>query len=60
MVAGGIWLWSRGVTDLLSYGMLLLCPLMHLFMHGSHGGRHHARRDGGKAEGPSEGDSSCH
>jgi hypothetical protein len=23
---------------LLPYGLLLLCPILHLFMHGSHGG----------------------
>jgi hypothetical protein len=23
---------------LLPYGLVLLCPLMHLFMHGGHGG----------------------
>lgn len=26
------------VFGILPYGLLLLCPLMHLFMHGSHGG----------------------
>ncbi len=26
------------VFGLLPYALLLLCPIMHLFMHGSHGG----------------------
>lgn len=26
------------VLPLLPFGLLLLCPLMHLFMHGGHGG----------------------
>jgi len=26
------------VVPLLPYGLILLCPLMHLFMHGNHGG----------------------
>ena len=25
----------------LPYGLLLLCPLLHLFMHGGHGGSNH-------------------
>lgn len=37
MVLGlGYLLWSNGYTNLLAYGMLLLCPLMHLFMHRGH------------------------
>jgi hypothetical protein len=31
----------------LPYSLLLLCPLLHLFMHGSHGGGH-----GGHGVGP--------
>jgi peptidoglycan/LPS O-acetylase OafA/YrhL len=27
--------------------ILLACPLMHVFMHGSHGGHGHAREPGG-------------
>ena len=28
------------VFGLLPFALLLLCPLMHLFMHGGHGGGH--------------------
>lgn len=27
--------------EFLPYLILLLCPLMHVFMHGKHGGHHH-------------------
>ncbi len=27
----------------LPYGLLLLCPLLHLFMHGGHGSNHGGR-----------------
>lgn len=33
------------LMDFLPYLLLLLCPLMHLFMHGSHHGGHSAHRD---------------
>lgn len=33
------------VVGALPYLLLLACPLMHLFMHGGHGGHHHD--DGG-------------
>ncbi|MFZ5827833.1 MAG: DUF2933 domain-containing protein [Bacillota bacterium] len=46
LLVGGYFLWSSGSGNWLAYGMLLLCPLMHLFMHGSHGhgghSEHHA------------------
>lgn len=29
------------VLDFLPYVLLLVCPLMHLFMHGRHGHHHH-------------------
>jgi hypothetical protein len=28
------------VFGVLPYALLLLCPLLHLFMHGGHGGEH--------------------
>lgn len=35
-----------GLIGWLPLGLLLLCPLMHVFMHGGHGqGGHGARRD---------------
>jgi hypothetical protein len=36
------------VVPLLPFGLILLCPLMHLFMHGGHGG--HARSQGARHE----------
>lgn len=43
VLAGGYWLWVSGNGNILGYGMLLLCPLMHLLMHGSnsHHGHDH-------------------
>jgi hypothetical protein len=34
------------VLGALLYLPLLLCPLMHLFMHGGHGHRGHGQHDG--------------
>jgi len=40
-IAGvGYYLWSRGNQNVLGYGLLLLCPLMHLFMGGHSHGQH--------------------
>ena len=37
--------WS-GLLNYLPFLLLLLCPLMHVFMHGTHGGHgSHDRRD---------------
>jgi hypothetical protein len=37
------------VLGLLPYALLLLCPLVHLFMHRGHGGReHHNHRNSGE------------
>lgn len=41
VLAGGYFLWTEHQAHLLAalpYLVLLLCPLMHLFMHGGHGG----------------------
>jgi hypothetical protein len=35
----------------LPYALLLLCPLLHLFMHGGHGGGH-GDHGGGRPAGP--------
>ena len=38
------------ILGVLPFALLLLCPLMHLFMHGGHGGGHgenHDSREGG-------------
>lgn len=38
LLAGfAIYLWTAGYRNLTGYAMLLLCPLMHLFMHRGHG-----------------------
>ncbi len=37
----GFYLWTEHQTHLFEYGLyglILLCPLMHVFMHGGHGG----------------------
>lgn len=41
VLAGGYFLWTEHQAHLLAalpYLVLLLCPLMHVFMHGGHGG----------------------
>jgi hypothetical protein len=41
LVIAGLYLFiehTAHVFNLLPYGLLLLCPLMHLFMHRNHGG----------------------
>lgn len=49
-VVGGYFLWTEHrahVVQALPYLILLLCPLMHIFMHGGHGGHGgHGRNDG--------------
>lgn len=59
LVGGGYWLWSRGVTNIFSYAMILLCPLMHLFMHGGHE-KHDHDHGGAEKQGRKEGGASCH
>ena len=41
---------------ILPYGLLLLCPIMHLFMHGGHGGHGDHSAQGDHAEHQAEGD----
>ncbi|MCW2319309.1 hypothetical protein M2322_004884 [Rhodoblastus acidophilus] len=36
----------------LPYLLLLACPLMHLFMHGGHGGHQHGKSETGKEDQP--------
>lgn len=41
IVAGGYFLWTEHQAHLLAalpYLILLLCPLLHIFMHRNHGG----------------------
>jgi hypothetical protein len=49
LLIGGFYLVSEHRAHLLGWlplGLLLLCPLMHVFMHGGHSGhRPHAGRD---------------
>ena len=63
VLAGGYYLWTEHQAHLLSalpYLILLLCPLMHIFMHrGHHHGGHHRgdqddsrRGDGNKGDQP--------
>lgn len=59
LLGGGYWLWSSGYTNVLGYAMILICPLMHLFMHRGHGHGH------GGESGAAHGDkgntkASCH
>ena len=49
VVAVGYWVYTyhlEHALGLLPYAILLLCPLMHIFMHGGHGhgghGSHHS------------------
>lgn len=41
IAAGGYFLWTEHQAHLLAalpYLIFLLCPIMHIFMHGNHGG----------------------
>jgi len=47
VIIGGFFLWSEHrahVMGALPYLILLLCPLMHFFMHRGHGG-HNGKKD---------------
>jgi hypothetical protein len=47
LLIGGVLLFTEHrahVLGALIYVPLLLCPLMHLFMHGSHGSHRHSDR----------------
>jgi hypothetical protein len=49
-LGGGYFLWGRYQDQLVSflpYLILLLCPLMHIFMHRGHGG-HGKHKDQGR------------
>ena len=51
VLAGGYYLWTEHQAHILSalpYLILLLCPLMHLFMHHDHGG--HRKDDEGHTD----------
>lgn len=57
LVIGGILIWTEHLAHALGYLpylLILACPLMHLFMHGGHGGDHHSQRTDGN-RGPSDG-----
>jgi hypothetical protein len=50
VLAGGYFLWAEHQAHLLAalpFLILLLCPLLHVFMHGGHGGH---RKSGGTAD----------
>lgn len=60
LAAGAFFLWSRGYTNILGYGMLLLCPLMHLVMHRGHG-HGHGSGSGSETDNNGKGDKpACH
>ena len=47
IVIGGFFLWtehSAHILGVLPYLVLLLCPILHIFMHKGHGG-HNGRHD---------------
>jgi DUF2933 family protein len=50
LIIVGILLWTEHLAHALGYLpylLILACPLMHVFMHGGHGGHyHHQRNDG--------------
>lgn len=43
LALGGVALYLAGFREILFYGMLLICPLLHLALHGGH--RHGTARD---------------
>lgn len=52
-LTGGYFLWERYQEQLFSYlpyMILLLCPLMHVFMHKGHGGGHGKHDDHQKGQ----------
>ena len=54
VMAVGYWVYTyhlEHALGLLPYAILLLCPLMHIFMHGGHGhGQHHSINKDEKCE----------
>ena len=49
--AVGYWIYTyhlEHALGFLPYGILLLCPFMHIFMHGNHSHDHSHRIDGDK------------
>lgn len=48
LAIGGFYLVTEHTAHLfglLPYALLLACPLMHMFMHGGHGGHHRRERN---------------
>lgn len=48
LVAVGYWVFTyhaEHALGFLPYAILLLCPLMHIFMHGGHGHGHGGHKD---------------
>jgi hypothetical protein len=46
LLVAGYLLWTEHLAHALGflpYLLILACPLMHIFMHGHHGGHHHER-----------------
>jgi|GEM_PF-851269 len=59
IAVGSYLLWINGYRSILSYAMLAICPLMHLFMHGHHG-NHESHQPASKETTADSGKPACH
>ena len=62
MVLAGVYLlWRAGNKTILSYAVLLLCPLMHILMMRGHGHHHGEHQEGQKeSQGGNDKRPACH
>lgn len=51
---------SAHLLGYLPFALILLCPLMHIFMHGGHGGHQHGGNENNKSSRGSEEDHRNH
>ena len=59
LAVAGFLLWEEHRAHLLGvlpYVLLLLCPVVHLFMHRGHGGHGHHHHNAQRSAGPRRGD----